>query len=48
METVLVTLAALAAGAWLAFAVHRLGQAHTRLALLRSQRQRDRQGVWHG
>jgi hypothetical protein len=42
METILVTLAALAAGAWLAFAVHRLGEAHSRLTLLREQRRNDR------
>ena len=41
METILVTLAAIAAGAWLAFAVHRLGEAHSRLSTLRAQRRND-------
>ena len=44
METILVTLAAIAGGAWLVFAAHRLGEAHVRLDMLRSQRRRDRQG----
>ena len=44
METILVTLAALAGGAWLVFAAHRLGQARSRLATLRMQRRRDRVG----
>jgi HAMP domain-containing protein len=42
MEAILVTLAALAGGVCLVFAAHRLGEAHSRLDLLRSQRQRDR------
>ena len=41
MEAILVTLATIGAGACLAFAAHRLGQAHLRLAVLRNQRQRD-------
>lgn len=41
METLLVTLAGLAGGACLAFIAHRLGQAHIRLDVLRSQRRRD-------
>lgn len=41
METVLVTLAAIVGGACLVFVGHRLGQAHSRLDLLRSQRRRD-------
>lgn len=41
METLLVTLAGLAGGAFLAFVAHRLGQAQTRLDVLRSQRRRD-------
>jgi hypothetical protein len=41
METLLVTLAGIAGGAWLVFIAHRLGQAHVRLAMLRSQRRRD-------
>lgn len=42
METILVTLAAIAGGAWLAFVAHRLGQAHVRLSVLRAQRRNDR------
>lgn len=42
METLLVTLAGIAGGAWLVFVAHRLGQAHVRLDMLRSQRRRDR------
>lgn len=41
METILATLAAIAGGAWLVFAAHRLGQAHSRIDMLRSQRRRD-------
>ncbi len=41
MEAILVTLASLAGGACLAFAAHRLGEAHLRLAVLRKQRQND-------
>ncbi|MES2315855.1 MAG: hypothetical protein V4631_00030 [Pseudomonadota bacterium] len=43
METILVTLAAIAGGAWLVFAAHRLGEAHSRIDMLRSQRRKDRQ-----
>lgn len=41
METILVTLAAIAGAAWLVFAAHRLGQARIRLDTLRGQRRRD-------
>lgn len=41
MEAILVTLATIAGGAWRVVAVHRLGQARLRLAVLRSQRQQD-------
>jgi hypothetical protein len=41
METLLVTLAGIAGGAWLVFVAHRLGQAHLRLDMLRDQRRRD-------
>ena len=41
METLLDTLAAIAGGAWLAFAAHRLGRARIRLGMLRDQRRRD-------
>ena len=44
METLLVTLAAIAGGAWLVFAAYRLGQARIRLAVLDQQRRRDRAG----
>lgn len=43
METVLVTLAALVGAAWLGFVAQRLGQAQTRLDMLRNQRRKDRQ-----
>ncbi|MES2018439.1 MAG: hypothetical protein V4484_18275 [Pseudomonadota bacterium] len=41
METILVTLAVIAGGVWLAFAAHRLGEAHSRLTMLRAQRRND-------
>jgi hypothetical protein len=41
METILLTLAAIAGAGALVFAAHRLGQAHSRIDLLRHQRQRD-------
>jgi hypothetical protein len=41
METVLVTVAAIAGAAWLIFAVYRLGEARSRLALLRTLRRKD-------
>ncbi len=43
METLLVTLAGIAGGVWLAFAIHRLGEAHSKLDMLRHQRRRDSQ-----
>ena len=43
METVLVMLAGIVGGAWLAFAIYRLGQAHDKLDLLRHQRRKDSQ-----
>ena len=44
METLFFTLAGIAGGACLVFVGHRLGQAHSRLDLLRSQRRRDPRG----
>ena len=44
METLLVTLAAIAGGAWLVFAACRLRTAQSRLATLRAQRRRDLPG----
>ena len=41
MESILFTLAAIAGGAWLVIAAHRLGQARVRIGMLRSQRRRD-------
>lgn len=41
MEVILFTLAAIAGGASLVFAAHRLGQARVRIGVLRSQRRRD-------
>jgi hypothetical protein len=43
METILVTLAAVAGAAWLVFVAHRLGEEHIRLDMLREQRRKDRQ-----
>ena len=43
METMLLTLAAIAGGVWLIFAAHRLRQARSRINLLRSLRRKARQ-----
>jgi hypothetical protein len=40
METIFLTLLAVAAVLWLVFVAHRLGQAHSRLDLLRNQRRK--------